>query len=248
MYARATKQQTTRVATPMCTFCKSIGKSEREYTSHFIYKTKSPNSRITCPELLKRVCLNCPGNTHTSDRCTKMNTVQVCFSQVKSSSAGKSSSAEKSSSAGKKETKNRFAGLEDDDANDEQKDNENNEPFIDLEMGIPHEQFTQVMSDPQPAISFWEEEDKSVGGVLPFRSCKINIDTISKMDNREDQINYIGEEIYSVLVDHEPQRAGKITGMILELDDITELLYMLETPELFKSIVADCIRVLEQPL
>jgi hypothetical protein len=239
MYARAPQQ-----TAPMCTFCKSIGKSEREYTSHFIHKTKSLSSRITCPELLKRVCLNCPGNNHTSDRCPKMNTVQVCFSSEKKSLNKKCSSAEKSSSAEKKETKNRFAGLEDDsddEQNCEEKDDEKNESFIDLEMGIPREPISQV----QPAIAFWED----IVNDLPSRLQMSNIvDSVLRMDNRADQINYIGEEIYTHVAVRDPQRAGKITGMILELDDITELLYMLETPELFKSIVADCVRVIEQPV
>lgn len=240
MYARAPQQQSTRVVTPMCTFCKSIGKSEREYTSHFIHKTKSLSSRITCPELLKRVCLNCPGNNHTSDRCQKMKTVQVCFSAVKSLLTGETSSAKESSSAKKKETKNRFAGLEhdsDDEQNCEEKDDENNESFIDLEMGIPRETFTQV----QPAIPFWED----IVNDLPSRLQMSNIvDSVVRMDNRADQINYIGEEIYTHVAVRDPQRAGKITGMILELDDITELLYMLETPELFNSMIADCVRVI----
>ena len=139
-----------------------------------------------------------------------------------------------------KETKNRFAGLEDDsddEQNGEQKE-ECNESFIDLEMGIPRESVTQV----QPAIPFWEDSD------LPSHVQGFNIDTIVKMDNRADQINYIGEEIYAHVAVRDPHRAGKITGMILELDDITELLYMLETPELFNSMIADCVRVIEQPV
>lgn len=230
MYARAPQQ--TASVTPMCTFCKSIGKSEREYTSHFIHKTKSLSSRITCPELLKRVCLNCPGNTHTSDRCPKTNTVQVCFSSENKSSNKKSSSVKDSSSA-----KNRFAGLEDD-SDDEEKDC--NEQFIDLEMGIPRESFT---SQPSPS----RKEDRVIE--LPSRVQMSNmVGLILKMDNHADQINYIGEEIYTHVAVRDPQRAGKITGMILELDDITELVYMLETPELFNSMIADCIRVLEQPV
>ena len=163
-----------------------------------------------------------------------MNTVQVCFSAVKTLLTGESSSAKK------RETKNRFAGLEDDsddEQNGEQKE-ECNESFIDLEMGIPRESVTQV----QQATPFWEDSD------LPSRVQGFNIDTIVKMDNRADQINYIGEEIYTHVAVRDPQRAGKITGMILELDDITELLYMLETPELFNSMIADCVRVIEQPV
>jgi hypothetical protein len=209
MYAKA-QQQLTRVAT--CAFCKSIGKSD---TNHYIHKTKNPNSMITCPVLLMRVCLNCPGRNHTVDRCPKMNTVQVCFS---ASSTGKT--AEKTVSNEKKATKNRFAGLEDDSDEEEEATMEPEEkptnfksfeePFVDLEMGI-----------------------------------SFNIDTLVSLSD-EERINYIGEELYSKIVLTEPKRAGMITGMLLEMD-ITELLYMLETPDLFRERIADCVRVLEQP-
>jgi hypothetical protein len=162
-----------------------------------------------------------------------MKTVEICFSSEKNSSAKKSSSTEK------KETKNRFAGLEDD-SDGEEKDYDNNEPFIDLEMGIPRESFA---SQPLPS----RKEDSVIE--LPSRVQMTNmLDSILKMDNRADQINYIGEEIYTHIAVRDPQRAGKITGMILELDDITELVYMLETPELFNSIIADCVRAIEQPV
>ena len=57
--------------TPFCSYCKSIGKSVSEYTTHFAHKTLSKNSRFTCPELLARVCNDCPNYNHTYDRCPK---------------------------------------------------------------------------------------------------------------------------------------------------------------------------------
>jgi polyadenylate-binding protein len=62
---------------------------------------------------------------------------------------------------------------------------------------------------------------------------------------QEDQVNYIVEEIYARVVVGEPKRAGMITGMILELE-ITELLYMIETQELFDARVKECIEVLDE--
>jgi hypothetical protein len=196
MYARA--QPTRVVMTPMCTFCKSIGKSEREYTNHYIHKTKSPNSSFTCPELLKRVCLNCPGRNHTADRCPKINTVQVCFTPEKK---------EKKNDE-KKETKNRFAGLVEDDSDEETNVQEMNPP-------------------PQ-------------NNVFSF-----DMNTFMSLTNHEDQVNYIGEEIYIRVVVSEPKRAGMITGMILELE-IAELLYMLETKDLFDARVKECIEILDE--
>ena len=199
MYARAQQQTTRIVMTPMCAFCKSIGKSEREYTNHYIHKTKSPNSSITCPELLKRVCLNCPGRNHTTDRCPKRNTVEVCFTPEKK---------EKKNDEKKKETKNRFAGLVEDDSDDDE--DKADEPTV-VEMGV-----------------------------TPF---SFDMNTFLSLTNQEDQVNYIGEEIYVRVAVRDPQRAGMITGMILELE-ITELLYMLDTKDLFDARVQECIEVL----
>jgi hypothetical protein len=55
--------------TQFCSHCKSAGKTYAEYTSHYVRKTPDQNSRLTCPELLKRVCVNCPSSNHTWDRC-----------------------------------------------------------------------------------------------------------------------------------------------------------------------------------
>jgi polyadenylate-binding protein len=73
------------------------------------------------------------------------------------------------------------------------------------------------------------------------------MNTFMSLTNPEDQVNYIGEEIYVRVAVSEPKRAGKITGMILELE-IAELLYMLETKDLFDARVKECIEVLDEQL
>ena len=55
--------------TRFCSHCKSIGKTYAEYSSHYVRKTPDPNSRLTCPELLKNICKNCPSPNHTWNRC-----------------------------------------------------------------------------------------------------------------------------------------------------------------------------------
>ena len=45
-----------------CLFCKRQGKSEEEYTSHFLRETKDPTSKYTCPEILQVQCSNCFNN------------------------------------------------------------------------------------------------------------------------------------------------------------------------------------------
>ena len=63
-----------------CTYCRSLGKPESVWTTHFVHKTPSENSRLTCPELLKRVCTSCSSQNHTYDKCKKLLlTAGVCL-------------------------------------------------------------------------------------------------------------------------------------------------------------------------
>jgi hypothetical protein len=61
--------------------------------------------------------------------------------------------------------------------------------------------------------------------------------------SHQDQINCLGEEIYKRVLLKEPERACMITGMLLEII-IPDLITMLNTPEMFDSLVADSVEVL----
>ncbi|XP_031701157.1 polyadenylate-binding protein 1-like isoform X3 [Anarrhichthys ocellatus] len=59
-----------------------------------------------------------------------------------------------------------------------------------------------------------------------------------------DQKQLLGERLYPVIHSLHPNLAGKITGMLLEIDN-SELLHMLETPESLHSKVDEAIAVLQ---
>ncbi|XP_059190152.1 embryonic polyadenylate-binding protein-like isoform X1 [Centropristis striata] len=59
-----------------------------------------------------------------------------------------------------------------------------------------------------------------------------------------DQKQLLGERLYPVVHSLHPSLAGKITGMLLEIDN-SELLHMLETPESLHSKVDEAIAVLQ---
>merc|ERR1719310_2079428 len=58
------------------------------------------------------------------------------------------------------------------------------------------------------------------------------------------QKQMLGEKIFPLIARLQPEMAGKITGMMLEMDN-SELLILLESPEQLKMKVEEALRVLE---
>ena len=64
-------------------------------------------------------------------------------------------------------------------------------------------------------------------------------------DNDEDKLDYIGETIYAKIYDENKEKAGKITGMLLEMD-IVYLLPLLESNELLDEKIKEAYQILRE--
>ena len=62
-----TRKQT--VVKKFCKVCQDAGKSESEYTSHFVRDSPGPNGKVICPTLLSQKCRGCGTNGHTYKYC-----------------------------------------------------------------------------------------------------------------------------------------------------------------------------------
>lgn len=76
----------------------------------------------------------------------------------------------------------------------------------------------------------------------PLPSDPLDHNTLALADPQT-QKNLIGEKLYPLILQHEPQLAGKITGMLLEMDN-AELLHLLESPEALRNKTEEAIDVL----
>jgi len=62
------KKQSSAVK-PYCKVCHDAGKSEKEYTSHFVKSAPGPEGKVVCPTLLSQSCGFCGACGHTPKFC-----------------------------------------------------------------------------------------------------------------------------------------------------------------------------------
>ena len=72
---------------------------------------------------------------------------------------------------------------------------------------------------------------------------RLTIEALAKA-TPEQQKRMIGERLYPLIAQREPEQAGKITGMILEMDS-QELLHLLEAPEARNQKIDEALAVLK---
>jgi len=73
MYAKqySTKNLMNGATKPFCKVCFDTGKTEKEYTSHFVRESADPKSKVCCPTLLDMECRFCHMKGHTVSKCAR---------------------------------------------------------------------------------------------------------------------------------------------------------------------------------
>lgn len=68
----SSQMKSTQVRKPFCKVCHDAGKSEQEYTSHYVKDSPGPNGKTICPTLLSQECRACGGSGHTPKFCPEV--------------------------------------------------------------------------------------------------------------------------------------------------------------------------------
>jgi polyadenylate-binding protein len=71
----------------------------------------------------------------------------------------------------------------------------------------------------------------------------LNDQALAQADPQQ-QKNMIGEKLYPLIYNHQPHQAGKITGMLLEMDN-AELLNLIESPDALMHKIEEALIVLK---
>lgn len=96
--------------------------------------------------------------------------------------------------------------------------------------GMPQAPMPQQQAVPQQAVSVPAPHEPLTAAALASASPEM-------------QKNMIGERLYPLIQQSQPELAGKITGMLLEMDN-SELLHLLESPDALNGKIDEAIQVL----
>ncbi|CAM9233910.1 unnamed protein product [Ectocarpus fasciculatus] len=103
---------------------------------------------------------------------------------------------------------------------------------------------SQARNQPGPGMNMPQGQAAAPAGQAAPAATGDNLDHIALAQaDSNAQKNMIGEQLYPMIQAHQPELAGKITGMLLEMDN-AELLHLLDTPDALASKVEEAIAVL----
>mmetsp|Transcript_14067 Transcript_14067/g.17076 ORF Transcript_14067/g.17076 Transcript_14067/m.17076 type:complete len:319 (+) Transcript_14067:647-1603(+) len=87
------------------------------------------------------------------------------------------------------------------------------------------------------------QQQMAPGQAIPAAAQPLTAAALAKASVQE-QKNMIGEQLYPLVQNVEPALAGKVTGMLLEMDN-PELLHLLESPDSLRAKIEEALQVLQ---
>ena len=127
---------------PCCKVCLDAGKTEKEYSSHYV---KDLNGNVTCPTLLNQECRYCKKKGHTTSHCA---TLKKQKESEENSRKPPLSPAKKEASAPKRS--NVFAYLE---MNSDDESDKEQEQFPQLVAAQPKDSFEKEKNTPKKFLA-----------------------------------------------------------------------------------------------
>ena len=100
-----------------CKVCHDAGKSETEYTSHFIRENRDPLSKVVCPTLLSLDCRYCSKKGHTVKYCKILEKDKIA--EARQSKSITNTKTKPKSEEKYKQPNNMFSNLESDSEDEE---------------------------------------------------------------------------------------------------------------------------------
>jgi len=129
MFNNKIAPKTSSTIKKFCKVCHDAGKTETEYTSHFIRETRDLSSKVICPTLLSLLCRYCSRKGHTVKYCKFLEKDKIAEArQSQSKVSNKPKSEEKY-----KQSNNMFSNLESDSEDEEEQE----EDVKEVEVRVP---------------------------------------------------------------------------------------------------------------
>ena len=229
--------------TPFCGHCKNVGK---QYNTHFTRKTPNQTSELVCPELLKKVCTDCKGRNHTFDKCPRP--VSKVASNVASTVAPNSASVASLASVASVAVPapNPAPNPASTVASVASAPN----PAYKAALQTPKSKVASSVASTVAAPAYnYEDSYQYYSNYEEFsRSESLNnskaIASVKEPVAQQTLTEY-GEQLYVLIAKNYPYRAGKITGMFLELD-VEEIVELIQNPASLEESVNKANELLDR--